>query len=86
MSRFRTSAPTTRIEGHMTQSETAPRPLLTIKDLAALLNVSEKTIRNLRSKGIGPRAVKIGGSIRWRQETIDQYLRDMEASDLQEAA
>ncbi|WP_028245495.1 helix-turn-helix transcriptional regulator [Pseudoclavibacter soli] len=70
----------------MTQNTTAELPLLTIKDLASLLNVSEKTIRNLRAKGQGPRAVKIGGSVRWRRETVDRYLEDMEAADLQEVA
>ncbi|KAB1661536.1 helix-turn-helix domain-containing protein [Pseudoclavibacter sp. CFCC 13796] len=64
----------------MTPQHAASPSLLTIKDLARYLSVSEKTIRNLRSKGEGPRAVKIGGSVRWRQETVDQYLLEMEGN------
>lgn len=70
----------------MTTNNYPARHLLTIKDLARFLNVSEKTIRNLRSKGEGPRAVKIGGSVRWRPETVEEYLRESEQADDAQAA
>lgn len=65
----------------MTQVNPNTQQLMTIKELAEFLNISEKTIRNLRSKGEGPRAVKIGGSVRWRRETVEQYIRQQEELD-----
>ena len=52
----------------MTQS------LLTIKEVAAYLNVSVRTLERELSAGTFPQPVRIGRLRRWRQEDIDQYL------------
>jgi predicted DNA-binding transcriptional regulator AlpA len=44
------------------------------KDLAALLAVSVATLRAWRLRGKGPRYVKIGSAVRYRQEDINAWL------------
>ena len=48
--------------------------LLTLGDLAVLVQVSEKTLRRWRSEGRLPPAVEIGGVVRWRREDVDAWL------------
>lgn len=50
--------------------------LLTVADIAARLSVSDKTVRNWRSAGILPEPIGIGGVIRWRPETFEQWLQE----------
>ena len=61
-------------------SELNPNPnamdprLLSIKQVAKILSVSEKTVRRLREAGRLPRHVKIGRSIRWRYADIRRFV------------
>jgi excisionase family DNA binding protein len=49
--------------------------LLNIDDVAELLGVSVATIYRWRSLGENcPPAFKIGGSVRWSQEAVDDWL------------
>jgi len=50
--------------------------LLTLGDLAALVQVSEKTLRRWRSEGRLPSAVEIGGVVRWRREDVDAWISE----------
>lgn len=52
-------------------------PLLSIRDLAGYLGVGEQTIRNWRTKGVGPRAVVFSGTVRFRASDIRQWLEEM---------
>jgi excisionase family DNA binding protein len=50
--------------------------LLTMKELAAYLNVSVSTIKDWRGRGEGPPALRVGGSLRWRREDIEAWLNE----------
>lgn len=43
------------------------------KQLAARWSISEATLERWRSEGIGPRYLKIGGRVLYRQIDIDAY-------------
>lgn len=55
---------------------TAPKPkLLTIADVAALLNVSERTVRNLVDRGDLAKPCKVAGKLaRWFPQDVRDYL------------
>ena len=49
--------------------------LLTQREAALALRLSERTLERLRVSGLGPVFVKCGGrSIRYRQTDIDQWI------------
>ena len=52
-----------------------PCPLLTVKDVAQMLQLSTRTIFRLAETGSLPKPLKIGGSVRWQAETIKEYLK-----------
>lgn len=49
-------------------------PLLSIEDLAAYLQVPIQTVYNWRTEGRGPRAIKIGKHVRFRQTDVEAWL------------
>ncbi len=62
--------------------------LLDEDQAAAMLNVSKRTLRRFRQKGKGPRFNKIGGKVRYRRSSIEEWLRNnetMESGDFYEA-
>jgi excisionase family DNA binding protein len=50
-------------------------PLLTVKQLAAFLNVNERTVLKLLAEGALP-GVKVGNQWRFRKATIETWLDD----------
>lgn len=50
--------------------------LLSIKSVAAALDVSVRTIRNLNSQGDIPKPVKVAGCVRWRAKDLQEWIRD----------
>ncbi|MBF4512024.1 helix-turn-helix domain-containing protein [Plantibacter sp. VKM Ac-2885] len=57
------------------------RRLLDVKELAEQLHVSVATIYRKRSLSEPlPAAVKIGGRVRWRQDTVDAWVESQEAA------
>lgn len=50
--------------------------LLTAVQLAELLNISERTLYRLKSRGSLPAPIQLGGSIRWRRTEILQWVAD----------
>lgn len=56
-------------------SATAPYdPLLTIEQVADWLGVPKGTLYQWRSRHQGPRAIKVGGGLRYRRNEVDAYL------------
>ncbi len=55
---------------------TETRPLLSVRDVAKLVQVDPGTVRNWREQGKLPAAVKIGGVIRWDADDIDRWLEE----------
>jgi excisionase family DNA binding protein len=51
---------------------------LTEKEAAEILKVSPYTLAKLRKEGNGPPYVKIGGSIRYIKETIQEWVKAQE--------
>jgi len=49
-------------------------PLLTVADLAVLLQVDARTVRRWRSEGKLPDAVELGGVIRWDSGVVRSWL------------
>lgn len=51
-----------------------PKTLLTVADLANLLQVTPKAIYHLRDRGRLPAAIKFGHGIRWDPDDITAWL------------
>lgn len=48
-----------------------------IRELAALFNVSERTIYDWRKRGRLPKPVKKWGSPRWDMDEVERHMRKM---------
>ena len=48
----------------------APGRMLTVGDLAGVLQVDERTVRRWRDEGKLPDAIELGGVIRWHPDTV----------------
>jgi len=51
-------------------------PLLTVNEVARLLNLSIRSVWRLRSAGQIPQPVTIGGSIRWKEEDLRKWIAE----------
>ena len=51
-----------------------PARLLSVRDVAERLNLSEKTVRRLRRRGVLPAGIEIAGVLRWRPDEIDAWI------------
>jgi len=59
----------------------AAERLLSPDDVAAFLGVPVTTLYQWRYKGIGPRGLRIGRHLRYRQEEVNAWLRALDADD-----
>jgi hypothetical protein len=57
----------------MTNSTQPVRQFITPTMLAARWNISTKTLANNRTRGIGLPFVKVGGSIRYPLDAVEEY-------------
>jgi excisionase family DNA binding protein len=48
--------------------------LLTQREAANVLRLSERTIERMRGSGKGPKFVRINHSVRYRQQDLDAYI------------
>ena len=53
--------------------------LLTVKDVARMLAVSEKTIYKWVSNGLGPPHIKLGSALRFRAAALRGWLKNRES-------
>lgn len=49
-------------------------PLLTIDEVSAWLGIPRGTLYQWRSRKQGPRAIKVGGALRYRRAEVETYL------------
>ena len=49
--------------------------LLTTKEAAALLDMSQGSLDQWRSKGLGPPYIKVEGTVRYQAEEIGKWLK-----------
>ena len=54
------------------------RQFVTVRDVAERLQVDTKTVRRWREEGKLPRALSVGGVVRWRPEAIDEWIAAQE--------
>lgn len=52
--------------------------LLTVKDMAIRLQLSVDAIYKLKAKGKLPKEIMVGGNIRWRPETVEEWEKGLE--------
>ena len=53
----------------------ARRPgMLTVHDVARMLNCSVRTVYRLVDTGRMPRPVKLGGMVRWPREAVESWI------------
>ena len=67
-----------------TVDNTAEGGILTIDQAAAYLSIPKATLYTWRTRraGFGPRAVKLGGCLRYRRADLDAWVADhLESSD-----
>lgn len=57
------------------ESPFAPEPLLTTKQVAAWLNISEGALGNFRWAGEGPVWISIGRAVRYRRQDIEDFMK-----------
>lgn len=50
------------------------KELLTVKDVAAVLSVSQRQIWKLHSSGRLPASVRLARSVRWRRNELERWL------------
>ena len=48
--------------------------LLNVTEVADLCGLSPKSIRRLARNGVLPRGLRIGRSVRWRREEIEEWV------------
>ena len=48
--------------------------MLTVNDLAEMLNCSARTVYRLTDSGRIPRPVKLGGLVRWPRKKIEHWI------------
>jgi excisionase family DNA binding protein len=62
-----------RIDGSDAGSDAQPA-MLTVHDVARLLNCSARTVYRLCDSGRMPRPVKLGALVRWPREVVEQWI------------
>jgi len=65
-----------RQTNHATQRDYQPNDLLTAEEAGAVLQISAKTLANMRCTGNGPTYRKIGGRIRYRYADLLSFIED----------
>ncbi|MDQ0261725.1 AlpA family transcriptional regulator [Sinomonas atrocyanea] len=63
---------TRRLESSADQG--MPEQYLTTDQVAAWLQIAPKTLRNWRSAGLGPPAIKIYGHVRYSRATVEAWV------------
>lgn len=48
--------------------------MLTVNDVAEMLNCSARTVYRLTDSGRIPRPIKLGALVRWPRKTIEQWI------------
>lgn len=55
--------------------------LLNANDLAALLQISVRTVRKMAKDGTGPKCLRVGRQIRWEQQAVDEWITKLSNSN-----
>lgn len=55
--------------------------LMTTGEVAAYLTVPVNTIYQWRTRGVGPRAARVGRHLRWRKADVDRWVDQQTTTD-----
>ena len=58
--------------------------LLTQRQTASVLKLSERTVERMRVSGLGPRFVRLGRSVRYRDIDVEAYIASRVVSSTSE--
>ena len=58
----------------MSMVSTGYDPLLTIEEVSDWLGIPRGTLYQWRTRKQGPRAIKVGGALRYRRSEVESYL------------
>jgi excisionase family DNA binding protein len=58
----------------LSMASTGYDPLLTIDEVSAWLGIPRGTLYQWRTRQQGPRAIKVGGALRYRRAEVESYL------------
>ena len=58
-------------------SETSASPMLTERDVAAIMRCDPRTVRRLEQGGEIPPAIRFGGSKRWRRVDVVRWMAEL---------
>ena len=58
-----------------------PKLLLTVREVAAVVSVSERMIRGMVASGRFPRPLRIGRSVRWRASDVATWVDRLTGAD-----
>jgi predicted DNA-binding transcriptional regulator AlpA len=61
-----------------TAAAARPQPLAASAEVAEVLGIPEKTLREWRSRGIGPDYLKVGRYVRYRWSAVNAWLATRE--------
>lgn len=50
------------------------KPLMSVGEVADLLEISERSVYNLETAGKMPPKIKLGGLVRWRRAAIMEWI------------
>lgn len=58
----------------MTSNVVELRPLCDVREVAAALGVTTRTIWRMRDSGQMPTPIRVRGSVRWRRADVEQWI------------
>jgi excisionase family DNA binding protein len=56
------------------------KPMLTVQDVAAILGVPSATLYCWRYQGKGPKGIRVGRYVRYREEDVSRWLEEQAES------
>lgn len=59
--------------------------MLTVLEAADYLRLSTRTLERLRCSGLGPKYVKLGRSIRYQRDALDEWIAERVVRSTSEA-
>ena len=54
-----------------------PERLMRLKEVAAYFSMNQRTIRRLCDRGEFPKPIRLGKSIRWREQSLVDFINGM---------
>lgn len=51
--------------------------LLTVEEVARLLDVSTRHLRRLADRNEFPQPIRLGGCVRWHRAAVEQFLKSL---------